>query len=273
MRERLARLMKGEHLDAYAVLPYENVVPTRPYLLSRIPDFVPKTVILFLVPYYAGAAENLSVYAVARDYHGYMKDLFARLCPAFSEGTPYRFFGFADHSPIDERHAALLAGLGIRGKNGLLLHEKYGSFVFIGEMFTDAPVALFGETPTFPIRTCAGCNACRNACPTGVLRGESQNCLSAITQKKGELTETEEALVRAHNTVWGCDICQTVCPHNIARIKDGRAFTPIPYFKEARIPRLTLSILGEMSEEEFAFRAYSFRGRAPLERNLKLFEK
>ena len=273
MKELLARLMKSELLDVYAVLPYEHTLPTRPYLLSRIPDFEPKTVILFLVPYYAGEAENLSVYAAARDYHGYMKDLFSRLCPALEEASPYRFFGFADHSPIDERHAALSAGLGKRGKNGLLLHEKYGSYVFIGEIFTDAPPERFGEFCVYEHQTCSGCSACEKACPTGLLRGQSTDCLSAVTQKKGELTEEEAALIRKNGTVWGCDVCQSVCPHNIARIRDGRAYTPIPYFREARMPYLSFTLLEEMSEGEFAARAFSFRGRAPLERNLKILEK
>lgn len=274
MKETLACLMEDECLDAYAILAYEKTLPTRPYLLSRIPNFVPKTVILFLAPYYAGEAENLSVYAAARDYHGYMKELFARLCPALAQASPpYRFFGFSDHSPIDERRAALRAGLGILGKNGLLLHEKYGSFVFIGEIFTDAPADLFGEAHTYPIRTCEGCSACQNACPTGILRGESDACLSAITQKKGELTEEEIALIRENGTAWGCDACQSVCPYNTDRIRDGRAYTLIPYFREARIPHLSLSLLRGMSEEEFAARAFSFRGRAPLKRNLEILEK
>lgn len=269
-KPRTDELFQKEGILYHAPLPYELTRPVRPYLLSRIEDFSPKTLLVFLVPYYAGPTENLSLYASACDYHGYMKELFARLVPALHAAFGYRFFGFADHSPIDERHAAALAGLGVLGKNGLLLNETYGSFVFIGELVTDAPPELFGFTHTTPIRSCAGCDACRRACPTGILRGEGDTCLSAVTQKKGDLSEEEKALLLHGGSVWGCDLCQTACPHNLARIADGRALTPIPYFKEARITRLTTETLSALDEEAFAARAFSFRGRAPLLRNLAL---
>lgn len=270
MKQLLDRLMQEERIDAYAPLPFSETRPVRAYLLERIADFTPKTALMLLIPYYAGPTENLSLYAAARDYHAYMQGLFSRLCPRLTEATPYRFFGFSDHSPIHERHAAASAGLGAIGENGLLLHERYGSFVFIGELITDAPPEALGYTAPAPLRRCSGCGACRRACPGGILRGESEFCLSAVTQKKGELTEEEKALLLQGGSVWGCDACQTACPHNRARIRDGRALTPIPYFREERLTRLTHSLISEMSDAEFAARAFSFRGRAPLLRNLAL---
>ena len=44
---------------------------------------------------------------------------------------------------------------------------------------------------------CEHCGACKRACPTGILRGEGVDCLSAITQKKGTLEDSEkEELIR-----------------------------------------------------------------------------
>jgi epoxyqueuosine reductase len=224
-----------------------------------------------LVPYYAGQVENLSCYASAKDYHLYMKSLFARICPALQEESGYSFYGFADHSPIDERLAAAQAGLGIRGDNGLLIHSRYGSFIFIGELLTDMPPSLAGAVAPQAVSVCCGCGACVQACPSGCLADSKEECLSAITQKKGDLNEQERALVQIGGSVWGCDRCQLVCPYNVIAMQEEN-HTPIPYFQQDRILRLTRADLDAMSEEEFSARAFSFRGRAPLERNLALLD-
>ena len=114
--------------------------------------------------------------------------------------------------------------------------------------------------------------ACLRACPTGVLRGEETPCLSELTQRKGTLSERESALIRKNGSVWGCDICQKACPYNAARVSDGRALTPIRYFREDRLTHLTTAVLAGMDEETFRQRAFSFRGRDPLMRNLALLD-
>ncbi|MBQ8350910.1 MAG: epoxyqueuosine reductase [Clostridia bacterium] len=271
LNELVSRPLREEHIEYAAALPYEACRLLRPYLVERLSPFVPRTVILFLVPYYAGRAENLSCYASARDYHGYMKGLFARVIPRMQAESGCSFFGFADHSPIDERLAAAQAGLGMRGENGLLIHPRYGSFVFIGELLTDMPPEAVGAISPQEVLPCLSCGACARACPTGFLRGEGAECLSAITQKKGELTEQEVALVRAGGSVWGCDCCQLVCPHNVSAMREEQ-YTPIPYFREERITHLTKACLAAMTAEEFAARAFSFRGRTPLLRNLDLLD-
>ena len=270
MQAFLSQFFESEHISAWAALDIRDTRTTRPYLLDRL-DFTPKTAILFLAPYYAGDTENLSRYAAPRDYHLYMKDLFARFSSALSAyAQDLHAAGFSDHSPIDERDAAARAGLGLLGDNGLIINERYGSFVFIGEILTDAPPAACGAvTPTAP-RRCAGCGACRAACPSGILRGESDKCLSAITQQKAPLSDDEIALVRRANTAWGCDDCQSACPHNQKAIREGSAMTPIPFFQEKRITRITPALLSDMTAADFAARAFSFRGRAVLERNLAI---
>lgn len=265
----LSDCMAGEHITEYAPLPLALCHIGRAYLLERLP-FRPESVLLFLIPYYAGETVNLSRYAAAGDYHAYARALFARVCPVLSEKSGYSFAGFSDHSPIDERRAAALAGLGMAGKNGLLLSPRYGSFVFIAEFVTDAPAGALGFEGTHPIRPCPGCGACLRACPTGILRGEGDVCLSALTQKKGTLTPAEEDAVRRGGSVWGCDVCQLVCPVNRRAIDSGAAMTPLAFFRENRIPVLTRDILDGMDDAAFSARAFSFRGRAPLLRNLAL---
>ena len=260
------KLFLDEGIEYAAALPISSVNLTRAYLLTRIDGFSPRAVILFLVPYYTGETENLSRYAASEDYHLYMRGLIDRMTTKLYNLYPEnQFYGFADHSPIDEREAAVRAGLGIFGKNGLLLNESYGSYVFLGEIFTDLAAESLGFKAEAPLRACADCGACRRACPTGILRGEGDDCLSAITQKKGSLTEREIALMRKTNTVWGCDLCQTVCPYN----QNARP-TPIAFFHENRTPHLTLEQLDAMDDAHFSRRAYAWRGRETVRRNLLL---
>ena len=95
-------------------------------------------------------------------------------------------------------------------------------------------------------------------------------CLSAVTQKKGELSADEVELIAYHKSAWGCDICQKVCPHTKKAIKNGTIYSKIPFFLEKRTPCLTYEVVEKMTEEDFKERAYSWRGKAPLLRNLEI---
>lgn len=269
MRTVTDRLLLSERITEYGILPIGEACVLRPELFSRGDAITPKSVILFLVPYYTGPADNLSLYAVSRDYHLYMREVAARLITALAAAYPDAAFrAFSDHSPIDERHAAARAGLGLLGDNGLLINKTYGSFVFIGEVFTDLEAPA--NTPLFPITTCEHCGACRRACPTAALSEEGE-CLSELTQRKGELGEETVALMRRYKTVWGCDLCQTACPHTRRAIASGTV-TPIPFFHEERIPHLTSEMLDRMDTSTFKTRAFSWRGRTTVARNLAAYE-
>ncbi len=263
----LNKIFSAQGIECFGALSIADVAVIRAPLLEK-EDFSARSVLLFLVPYYAGEAVNLSRYAAAKDYHLFMKALFLRIIDGIREKYPaVRAKGFADHSPIDERTAAMRAGLGVLGDNGLLIHEKYGSYVFIGEIFTDLlPEELFAK-PARQMRTCEHCGLCKSLCPTGILRGESELCLSAITQKKGDLSDMEIGLIRKYNTAWGCDECQRSCPHNRSPLP-----SPIPFFHEDRIPWLTKEILGAMGKNAFSERAFAWRGRKTVERNLDILE-
>ena len=263
-------------------IPLSVCKPAKTYLLERAGIPSSGTAILFAVPYVmtADAGEptrNLSLYAVPRDYHGYMKELEAVVVPSLRGDYPdFAFALFADHSPIMEVDAAARAELGMLGMKGLLLTPEYGSFVFIGELMTDADyTAVTGEAvPAFPADPprCEGCGLCVKACPAGCGEGSRDGCLSALTQKKGELTPEETAAIVKGGLVWGCDACQLACPHNRAIIKDGRD-TPVPYFREGRLIRADAEALAAMEDAAFKARAYSWRGRAVILRNCALFTK
>ena len=153
----------------------------------------PRTVLAAAFPYYAGDRPgNLSLYARGRDYHAVVVGRLTPICEALEKKYPGEsFFPAADSSPLPEREAAWLAGMGLRGANGLLILPPYGSYVFLGTILTGAALEL-PERPPAP--DCPRCGACRRACPAGAL-GEggpdASRCLSELTQKKGALTGEE----------------------------------------------------------------------------------
>lgn len=267
----LSDYFRANGINLFAPIPLSACKLNRPYLLERA-EISPTcgTAIMLAVPYYTRAAttaeRNLSAYAVPRDYHVFFRDLYNDLLPRLRERFPNeRFAGFSDHSPIDEREAAARAGLGIYGKNGMLITEPYSSFVFLGEVITSASL----PAELHEIRTCENCGACRRACPMN----EIGTCLSALTQKKGNLTEQEIADLRKYGSVWGCDLCGEVCPHTQRALRNGTIYSEIPFFNEETISHLTLQDLDGMSEQAFAERAFAWRGRDTIRRNLILFEK
>lgn len=270
MLEFLSEYFSGQGIRLYAPVPLADCTVGRRYLLDRAEiDPASGTVIMLAVPYFTHAAadpaRNLSAYAVPRDYHLFFRTLFDDLLPKLRERFPAdRFAGFADHSPIDERDAAARAGLGILGQNGMLITERYSSYVFLGEVITSQVIPCTVQD----IRTCENCGACRRACPMG----EIGTCLSALTQKKGELTDAEAAQLRRYGSVWGCDICGEVCPHTRRALREGTIYSEIPFFEEQTVTHLTPEQLDRMTDAEFSDRAFAWRGRSTVRRNLCLFE-
>ena len=263
----LSDFLQKKHIDCFAALPLEECRVVRPYLLEKA-GIEDGSVILLAVPYYTPHCEdprrNLSAYAIAKDYHLFFKGLFEEILPLLKARFPAnRFAAFADHSPIDEVMAAAKAGLGVIGKNHLLITERYSSFVFLGEIVTDASL----PSQIHEIRACMDCGACRSACP---MTRKGCQCLSSVTQKKGELSPEEEDLLRNHPLVWGCDICQEVCPHTSAAKSFGTIYSPIPFFYEDILSHLTPVSLMALSDQAFSERAYAWRQRGTVERNLLL---
>ncbi len=237
----------------------EHLLPCRAQ--SRLPQNA-ESVITVCFPYLLDEGcyreSNISKYAVVCDYHIVAEDMLTNVCRLLSESFPQeQFVPFADNSPIPEVQAAVLSGLGKRGLNSLLITPKYGSYVFIGEIVTTMKI----EPADISAAACIACGKCIAACPAGAISKsgvDRSKCLSEITQKKGELTPEEKKLMLECGCVWGCDICQDVCPINQnAAVTDIKAFidSPVALIEEG------CSLEG---------RAYEWRGRKVIERNLAL---
>lgn len=251
--KRICDFLKKENIDCFALLSADAVS----VINARLMPSWAKSVVVFIIPYYTGEyfCRNVSLYAVSRDYHLYIKELEARFD---SKGKNYKFF--ADTSPIDERKAALDAGLGLWGQNRLLINEKYGSYVFIGSIITDVVFDDEEYVAKAQPKECKRCGLCKKVC--AFLRGEREYCLSELNQRK-RVTDEELMVIRSKKIIWGCDDCQSVCPCN----KDV-PITPIEFFHFDKRASISKESIQNMSDKDFSQRAYSWRGKAVLLRNL-----
>ena len=269
----LRSVFENENIEFWGVLPFSECHCLRMDLIERkgLRAEDVRSAAVFLIPYYVDCEKgNISLYARSGDYHFYSDGLFERILPLLRARFGGEFIGFADKSPIEEIVAAAKAGLGVLGDNDMLINEKYGSFVFIGEILsTVSPEEIGFSGEIAPVSGCLHCGACKRVCPAQAHGGE---CLSALTQKKGVLTADEEDYIREYGSVWGCDRCQLSCPMTRKAIARG-VQTPIAFFKKNRISQLTDEILNGMSKEEFRFRAFSWRGKQTLLRNLALLTR
>ena len=246
----------SEQLYIRAEVSAEHLKIIQPHLM---PESI-KSAIVFLIPYYTGKHENrnISLYAVSKDYHLYARSLYERMYKIAKEHFPdEEFYGFCDSSPINDVAAAITAGLGVLGENRLLINEKYGSFVFVGCVLTTLPAE---KAVNVPVKRCLQCGKCTSSCK--FLADRSGVCMSELNQRK-VLTDAELEMVLSEKIRWGCDKCQEICPMN----KDV-SITPIQFFHEDISENISSEMIKSMSKAEFKTRAYSWRGKNTLLRNL-----
>jgi epoxyqueuosine reductase len=185
-----------------------------------------RTVISLAYPYTSSRPCTTDGLFVARytepwqaDYHTRVKRLakeLARAVVSFHPGCRIRVC--VDSAPIMERSFAFLSGLGFIGKNNMLIIPGLGSYFFLAEILTDAPLTLPARALSHDL--CGSCTRCVDACPTGALERpwwlDASRCLSYLTiEHKGMLDAQTGS--RMGRTFFGCDACQAVCPLN-----DGR---------------------------------------------------
>lgn len=206
------------------------------------------------------------------DYHHILKDRLTKLIH-FIEGSAeskkeaenWRFAPQVDTGELVDVAVAQRAGLGFIGRNGLLITEEYGSFVYLGEIITNIQFEPDEPKPF----GCGDCTRCITHCPTGALLGDgrmdAQKCLSYQTQTKKMMPRKYRKQI--HNVIYGCDICQLVCPYN-----QGKDFhfhqEMAPAMDEVR-PKLApmLSMSNKEFKEKFGHLAGFWRGKKPLQRN------
>ena len=161
------------------------------------------------------AQAYVSRYALGRDYHKILRKRLATLAAQIDESLPgHRYRAFTDSAPVLEKALAEKAGLGWMGKHTLLLNEDVGSWFFLGEIYTNAPLACTNQTVT---DACGKCSACITVCPTQAIVGpkklDARRCISYLTiEHKGSIDP--ELRDKMGNRIYGCDDCQLFCPWN-----------------------------------------------------------
>ncbi|WP_455542567.1 tRNA epoxyqueuosine(34) reductase QueG [Intestinibacter sp.] len=231
-----------------------------------------KSIIVCAFPYYTGEYQdaNISKYCYGEDYHNVTKQILTDICVKIEKEIPqFKYEIFADNGPLVDRYLAYLSGLGYFGINNNIITDKYGSYVFIAYIVNN-----YDFSKDRPVeKNCLKCNKCVKYCPGNAILGnyelDPRKCLSYITQKKEELSDDEQRLLRENKKVFGCDICQEVCPHN-----KEITVTNIHQFSSDLITKIDEDEINEISNKEFKRRyknrAFSWRGRKIIKRNLDI---
>ena len=233
------------------------------------------SIIVCLFPYHIGDDNeaNISNSSFSKDYHLIVKEKLLQIADFLSDKiSDFQYKVFVDNGPLVERYLAYKAGLGFFGMNSHIITDEYGSYVFIGYIINNYPFDM--DEPLQ--KTCIKCGKCMESCPGCAIKGDFDinplHCRSYLTQKKEELSEEEEKIIKKHHLVYGCDICQQVCPHN----KDIK-ITNMNEFKENIKKNMDYQELLEISNKEFkkryGNRAFSWRGKKILVRNFEIIEK
>lgn len=155
----------------------------------------------------------ISVYARNRDYHDIIKGKLKEIATRFAARSGDDVKVFVDTAPVMEKPLAAAAGLGWQGKHTNLVSRAFGSWLFLGSLFTTADLVVDDAETDH----CGRCRACLDACPTAAFPApyqiDARRCISYLTiEHKGVI---DPALRPAFgNRIYGCDDCLAACPWN-----------------------------------------------------------
>jgi len=155
----------------------------------------------------------ISVYAKGDDYHELIKARLKDVARWLVHNAGGDVKVFVDTAAVMEKPLAASAGLGWQGKHTNLVSRDFGSWLFLGSIFTtlDLPADVRVED------SCGTCRACLDVCPTAAFpepyRLDARRCISYLTiEHKGPIPRELRPLMG--NRIYGCDDCLSVCPWN-----------------------------------------------------------
>src|SRR6185503_2436214 len=143
------------------------------------------------------------------------------------------------------------------GKHTNLVSRLYGSWLFLGSIFTTWEIAPDEPEPEH----CGACTRCLDVCPTRAFTGpfeiDARRCISYLTiEHKGHIPR--EFRTAIGNRIYGCDDCLAVCPWN----KFASAAAEARFHARAELAQPLLADLVRLKDADF--RAL-FRG-SPIKR-------
>lgn len=195
----------------------------------------------------------ISRYALGRDYHKVLRRRLATLAGEINallvqeQPAHYQFRAFTDSAPVLEKALAEKGGLGWMGKHTLILDKEAGSWFFLGEIYTNAPLTV---DSVIVADACGKCSACMTVCPTQAIisakKLDATRCISYLTiEHKESIDETLRPLIG--NRIYGCDDCQLFCPWN----REAPTTTESDFAVRNGLDQPELLDLFALSEDEF----------------------
>jgi epoxyqueuosine reductase len=173
------------------------------------------------------SSASISVYARNRDYHELIKGRLKMLAQhlvkqAGAQANPQNarpdvqqpeIKVFVDTAPVMEKPLAAAAGVGWQGKHTNLVSREFGSWLFLGTIFTTLELPF--DAPE--VDHCGSCRACLDICPTNAFPApyqlDARKCISYLTiEYKGHIASAFRSAIG--NRIYGCDDCLAVCPWN-----------------------------------------------------------
>ncbi|TYL88211.1 tRNA epoxyqueuosine(34) reductase QueG [Bradyrhizobium cytisi] len=165
----------------------------------------------------------ISVYAQGDDYHDLIKKRLKALarwlvatatCEVKTrEVKTCEVKVFVDTAAVMEKPLAQAAHLGWQGKHTNLVSREFGSWLFLGAIYTTLELPRDGAE----IDHCGSCRACLDICPTAAFPApyklDARRCISYLTiENKGPIPREFRKAIG--NRIYGCDDCLAACPWN-----------------------------------------------------------
>lgn len=164
---------------------------------------------------FTGAPDRgvISVYAQGRDYHDVVKKKLKQIARDLIGEYGGDVKVFVDTAPVMEKPLGERAGLGWQGKHTNLLSRDFGSWLFLGCIFTTLEIVPDDAAEG----SCGSCTACLDICPTQAFPApyqlDARRCISYLTiETRAHIDRDLRPLIG--NRIYGCDDCLAVCPWN-----------------------------------------------------------
>ncbi|BAL73353.1 tRNA epoxyqueuosine(34) reductase QueG [Bradyrhizobium cosmicum] len=159
------------------------------------------------------ARAAISVYAQGDDYHDLIKKRLKALARWLVATAPSEVKVFVDTAAVMEKPLAQTAGLGWQGKHTNLVSREFGSWLFLGAIYTTLEL----PRDDAEIDHCGSCRACLDICPTSAFTApyklDARRCISYLTiENKGPIPHEFRKAIG--NRIYGCDDCLAACPWN-----------------------------------------------------------
>ncbi len=240
-----------------------------------------ESIISISVPYYREGFEynkNFSKYTQGLDYHRVVGEYLNSICNFLKE-KGYEAKAFCDSNNLPERYIAYLCGYGHIGRNSLFYTKTYGSYVFLGEVITNAKLCQELNKEEYEIKfkeigefkNCGKCNNCIKKCPNEVLVIKNyRKCVSNLTQQKHL---DDEEINKLNGMIFGCDICQDVCPKNIRKEFSSEDKFNVQDFLNNIDDSTIANMDNKFFKENFKKISCSWRGKNLLKRNVIIKNK